>query len=232
MLFYSLLAGLATLGGGFVALLVPRSRRALCLTAGIAGGIMLFLSLGELIPSAMDTAGLAPTVTGCGVGLLFLWLGDQALAAFDQVSRRPMLRAGLVIAAGIAFHDFPEGMAITVGYELEAGLGLMLVVSLGLHNLPEGLAVASPLLAAGVRPWKVLGGLFLISLCTPIGAWLGLFLTDLFCQRLGMLLAAAAGAMLYVTLGELLPQAWRNGRRATLCGLVIGGGLVLLVSGL
>lgn len=224
-----LLAGLATLLGGTFSFRMPLCRRALGLFLAIAAGIMLFVVAFDLLPYAVRQS-WPLTVRGLLIGVILLALGDLAMSFGGTFSSSPLLQAGILIACGIAFHDLPEGVAIGAGYSVASDLGANLVLAIGLHNLPEGMAVAVPLLAAGVKKSKILWVLFLISFCTPIGAIFGFFLAESLFNMQGLLCAVASGAMLYVALIELLPQAWKKEPFSAIIGLVIGPLFMLLVA--
>lgn len=224
-----LLAGLATLMGGAAAFHVPPSRRALALFLAIAAGIMLFVVGFDLLPFAVGQS-WPLAIRGLLIGVILLALGDLAMSFGGTFSASPLLQSGILIACGIAFHDLPEGVAIGAGYSVATALGANLVLAIGLHNLPEGMAVAVPLLAAGVKKSQILWVLFAISFCTPIGAVLGFFLAESLRNLQGLLCAVAAGAMLYVALIELLPQAWKKERFSAIIGLIIGPLFMLLVT--
>ena len=112
---------------------------------------------------------------------------------------------GYLIAIGIALHDLPEGFAIAAGYAVPGQLGLAIALAIGLHNLPEGMAVAVPLNMAGVSKWSIMGITVLVSLFTPLGTLIGLFLISFSQDFIALLLAMAGGAMFYLVVDELLP---------------------------
>jgi len=224
-----LLAGMATLLGGASAFQVPLGRRSLAFFLALAAGIMLFVVCFDLLPFVLRQS-MSTAMKGVLIGVILLALGDLAMSFGGTFSSSPLLQAGVLIACGIAFHDLPEGVAIGAGYSVASDLGTNLVLAIGLHNLPEGMAVAVPLLAAGVKKSKIFFLLFLISFCTPIGAILGFFLAEQLRNVQGLLCAVAAGAMLYVALIELLPQAWKKEPISAIIGIVIGPLFMLVVT--
>lgn len=222
ILLYSTAAGFATLAGGLAAYFLPKGRPWLAFCGSLAGGLMLAVSLGELFPAARQNIGLLPVLSGTGLGFALLWQGEYFLRLIQPLSASPLLRSAILIAGGIALHDFPEGAAISIGFELQESLGLSILLAIALHNLPEGLAVAVPLAASGQSIGKILLILTAVSLCTPLGAALGLVLAHFLWDFIGALLALAAGAMLYVALCQLLPEAWKNSRFFAMIGVGCG----------
>lgn len=166
---------------------------------------------------------------------LFLALGigihnfPEGMASFAGTLHDPTL--GLAIAVAIALHNIPEGLAVGVAFGAAASgypgatlAGAMaLALGIGLQNFPEGMAVAMPLRGEGLSPFKafMLGQLsgFVEPLAGVLGAWFVLTAHGL----LPYALAFAAGAMIFVVVEELIPEAQTEGNAhlATL-GTMIG----------
>ena len=145
--------------------------------------------------------------------------------------------AGLVLAAAVALHNMPVGMAIGATFagaaEAAGGAGILAALIIGLHNLPEGMSIAAPLLSSGSRPAAAIGVAAVSGLPAIVGAMLGYSLGTMNPTLLSISLSFAAGAMLYVIFGELLPESehlWQHklSGLATMLGLLLG--LVLIFS--
>ena len=144
-----------------------------------------------------------------------------------------LFTAGVVMAAAIALHNLPEGMVIGASFASSAasanvfsGSGLLMAIIIGLHNIPEGMAVVVPLVSGGMKK----GSAVLITAAsgapTIIGALLGYWIGVVGPLGLCLSLSCASGAMLYVVLGELLPEAilmWRS----KLPAFATAGGILL-----
>lgn len=153
--------------------------------------------------------------------------------AHQQRSGHPQLFvAGLVMACAIALHNLPEGMVIGASFargengQLVSG-GILMAVIIGLHNIPEGMAVAVPLISGGMSRGKALCITAITGAPTVIGALLGYGLGAVGPLGLCLSLSFASGAMLYVVLGELLPEAILMCRSkwpafTTLVGILVG----------
>lgn len=226
-LFPSLLAGLATALGCLIVLISGTpGRRTLAIMLGGAAGVMLAVVLLDLIPAALQTG--TPLEAGLGVlsGIGILWLLDHTLnrhpgsTPFHRTTA--YRRLGYLIAIGIALHDLPEGIAIAGAYAVGEKLGALLALSIALHNIPEGIATAAPLLMGGLRRRHILGINLIVSLCTPLGTLLGLFLLHLSPKHLSFLLALAAGAMTYLIKDELLPTAQQQSPLYCWLGVICG----------
>lgn len=145
--------------------------------------------------------------------------------------------AGLVLAAAVALHNMPVGMAIGATFagasHFGEQAGIVAALIIGLHNLPEGMSITAPLLSGGAKPVKAVGVAALSGIPTIAGAFIGYSVGAMNGGLLGISLSFAAGAMLYVVLGELLPeseQLWRHRLSgfATLAGMLLG---LVLISG-
>lgn len=141
--------------------------------------------------------------------------------------------AGLVLAAAVALHNMPVGMAIgaTFAGAAHGNGGILAALIIGLHNIPEGMSIAAPLLAGGGKPAGAVGIAALSGLPTILGALLGYGAGTMNPLLLAISLSFAAGAMLYVIFGELLPeseQLWQNrlSGLSTMLGMLLGMALI------
>jgi zinc transporter, ZIP family len=134
----------------------------------------------------------------------------------------------------ISLHNFPEGMAVGVGFAHgDVAAGLPLAVGIGLQNIPEGLAVAVSLASAGYTRLQAFLVASLTGLVEPVGGLVGgsaVWLAELL---LAPVMAMAAGAMLFIISDEIIPETHRSGLEhvATL-SLMIGFALMMLLNSL
>ncbi len=147
--------------------------------------------------------------------------------------RSSLFIAGPIIATAIALHNLPEGMVIGAAYtgqsieQVWSGSGFVMATLIGLHNIPEGMAVAVPLIAGGMGRGKAIAITALTGFTTVIGAIIGYLLGSMGDFMHVLALSFASGAMLYVVLGELLPESilmWRSKlpAAATMVGIILG----------
>lgn len=223
----STIAGLATTLGSLLVLLFgqPEERILASLLAG-AGGVMLAVVSVDLLPNAWKIGPPLQVAAGCTLGLVFMYFADRGLKtpndSLPLSQRQRLKRVGLLVAAGIALHDIPEGMAIAVSQEAAPSLGLLIAAAITLHNLPEGMATAAPLTMAHIRWWKILLLNIGIAFFTPLGAMLGLLALEGVKNSLAFFLAFAAGAMVFLVFAELIPLARERHPRYALLGGTIG----------
>lgn len=136
--------------------------------------------------------------------------------------------AGLVLAAAVALHNMPVGMAIGATFAGAArDGGALAALIIGLHNIPEGMAVAVPLISGGTSRVRATLLTAACGLPTVLGAWLGFWLGDIGPLGLTLSLGFASGAMLYVVFGEIMPESYLIYRSklpafAVMVGLALG----------
>ena len=198
------------LGGVFVAILGRPRRRLLCFFLSFSAGVMLAVIFQELLPEALESGSISLTIFGLIAGGLALAAAARLLPqGTGGTGERRLLRTGILIGLGIAFHNVPEGIAIGAGYASGEKLGLSLTLALALHDIPEGMAMAAPLRGAGKNMLRVLVWTIIAGLPTGLGALLGALFGNLSPGALASALSFAGGAMLYLVLRELLPEAQR-----------------------
>lgn len=236
-LLYSFLAGAGTaLGAMLLFIFGQPGKNSLSVLLGFAGGIMLGISVFELLPEAVAFGAMTTAIIGFLLGCGMMYGVDRILphshmsSSDDMVvenpeklkNMNPMLRIGYLILFGIALHNLPEGLAIGAGVEASPELGLMIALAIGLHNVPEGLAIAGPLKAGGLSMGTVLLLTLLAGLMAPLGTAIGLLIMQVSPVMIGGALAFAAGAMVYIVNDELIPQANKMNNHLANAGLISG----------
>ncbi|MGE5654118.1 MAG: ZIP family metal transporter, partial [Bacillota bacterium] len=149
--------------------------------------------------------------SGFLVGGCVIWAADTFVPHVHVKDAASMARTGLLIAAGIALHNLPEGLAVGAGYGDNVQSGAAIAAAIGLHNIPEGMAMSLPMLAGGIGFWPVVAIATFAGLVTPIGAVIGSWFAHLSPTMLAFSLAFAAGAMVYITSDELIPLSHKDG---------------------
>lgn len=222
---FSILAGSFTFLGTALVLWVGHpSSRWIAASLGMSAGVMLFMALFELVPSALSIRPSWNHVgAGMGLGLLLMALihrliGEEEIPEGQESFRR----LGRVLVAAILAHNLPEGAAIGVGFGVEAKLGFTLALATAVHNLPEGMGLAAPLLAAGLKIHRIAWISLVTGGALPLGTWAGIhFLTgspDLI--ALGLLFAATT--MIWLVTLEVLPRAVAIGKTSAWAGMILG----------
>lgn len=138
------------------------------------------------------------------------------------------------IIGALTIHRVPEGLAIGAGYASDRGrLGLLLAVAVALQNACEGMVMGAPLRASGVSALRGLLVVGLTGLAIPFGALVGHMLSVGALRALPLILALAAGALIYVTSNEIIPESHSHGHEGTAsAGLVAGFLATTIISAL
>lgn len=219
------IAGLATAVGGLLALLIPvKKERWLKLTFGFSGGVMTGLSLFQLMPEGyVFSNSLFPTAFGFVAGLLFMALLSFLTDTLESgtTSDTDYRKLGLFICLALALHNFPEGIAVGVGFAGTDSLGFLIACAMLLHNIPEGLGIGVPLRKSGAGIVMILLLTAAAGLVTPIGAALGWFFGHISMSALGWAMGLAAGAMIYVSFTKLLSFRGYWNLLGAFCGLLL-----------
>jgi len=152
----------------------------------------------------------------------------------DQQSpqRSKLLRMGVFSAVALFIHNFPEGLATFLGALENPKVGVSIAVAIAIHNIPEGLAVSAPVFFATRSRSKAFWASLLSGMAEPLGGLMGFFLFRSFPNPLifGLVFAAVAGVMVYVSLDELLPAATGYGNHRLAIASLIAGMFVMAAS--
>ena len=223
----SLLAGLGTGIGALWLLVMPRpSKRMENALLAAAAGVMLaatFVSLllpgieyaSMLIPHPALHVGVVLFGLFAGAGALF-WIHRHAphehfILGHEGPEAQALRKVWLFVIA-ITLHNFPEGMAVGVGFAgTSSENAISLAIGIGLQNAPEGLAVAGSLVAVGYSKAQAFWVACLTGLVEPIGGVVGAAAAWLAEPVMPWMLGFAAGAMLFVISDEIIPETHRRG---------------------
>lgn len=242
----SFIAGLGTGLGALPVLFARRgtSARTDTMLLAFSAGIMLAATGFSLLVPGLEAAAerTGPGVLAALTVAAGTLVGGAALALIhryvphehfvkgqDGPSSERFARLWLFVFA-IALHNFPEGLAVGVGFGGDEPMrGIALMLGIGLQNVPEGFAVAAALGALGYSR----GGAFGIALATgliePLGGVAGALAVSLAAWLLPWALAFAAGAMLYVVSGEIIPETHRQGRETNATFALLTGFALMMV---
>lgn len=254
----ALLAGgftwlLTALGASLVFLTRRVPRGLLDAMLGFAAGVMIAASFWSLLVPAIEIAefrgipGWLPAATGFLAGGVFLRLADALIPHLHPGLPREEAegpdtawrRATLLVLA-ITLHNIPEGLAVGVAFGaaaagMEVAVGptlagaMVLALGIAIQNVPEGMAVAFPLRREGVSASRSFWYGQLSAAVEPVAAVAGAAAVLAVNVVLPYALAFAAGAMIYVVVEELIPEAQREGRTDLVTAATLGGFTVMMV---
>ena len=193
---------------------------------GFASGVMIAASVWSLLIPAMDMEtdcgkwSVVPAAVGFLMGIGFLLLIDELTPHLHLGTDKPEgikshLSKTTMLALAVTIHNLPEGMAVGVVFagaetsvaHISLAGAVSVAIGIAIQNIPEGAIISMPMRAAGNSRWKsfMLGSLS--GVVEPIGAVAVLLLATFIMPALPYMLAFAAGAMFYVVVEELIPEA-------------------------
>lgn len=248
----TLFAGLSTGIGSAIAFFAKRTNtKLLSVALGFSAGVMIYVSFVEIFFKAKEALiaelgkvnGTWMTVGGFFAGILFIAIIDKLVPSVENphevhkleelknskeaeaAKYQKLFRMGILSALAIAIHNFPEGLATFAAALKDPNLGIPIAVAIAIHNIPEGIAVSIPIYYATGNRKKAFVYSFLSGLAEPVGAIIGYSILFSFFSDLvfGIVFAAVAGIMVFISLDELLPTAQEYGEHhLSIYGLVIG----------
>lgn len=250
----SLFAGLSTGIGSVIALLTKQTnRKFMSLTMGFSAGVMVYVSMTEIMNKAKaalitplgEKMGNVILVCSFFSGILLMALISRLIPSYeerdmgcdcDNKKRKKnsyfrLMKSGLLCALAIGIHNFPEGMATFVSALKDPQLALPIVCAVAIHNIPEGIAVAAPVYKATKSRKRAFTISFLSGLAEPLGALIGWLILLPFMSDVlfGAIFAACAGIMVFISIDEIFPQALEEGEKElSILGFVLGMGLMAI----
>ncbi|MDD3205959.1 MAG: ZIP family metal transporter [Lachnospiraceae bacterium] len=193
---------------------------------GFASGVMIAASVWSLLIPAIDMSdhmgkmAFVPAAVGIIIGMAFLFAMDKLTPHLHLNSDEPegphtKLRKTTMLVLAVTLHNIPEGMAVGVVFaglvtgssEITIAGAIALAVGIAIQNFPEGAIIALPLKSEGNSKSRAFMYGTLSGIVEPIAAVLTVLLSQFVIPVLPYLLSFAAGAMLYVVVEELLPEA-------------------------
>ena len=217
--------------------------------SGFAAGVMIAASVWSLLIPAMNMAedngmgkyAFVPAAVGLFLGVVFLLLLDVLIPHLhvnEEEAEGPKvsLKKSTMLILAVTLHNIPEGMAVGVtfagmmsGNSTITFMGAMaLTIGIAIQNFPEGAIISMPVCAAGEGKGKAFLYGTLSGIVEPLGALLTIWLAGYFVGIMPYLLAFAAGAMIYVVIEELLPEASSEGK-TDICTLGFAAGFAVMM---
>lgn len=255
----TLVAGLSTGIGSLMAFFLKKTNtKLLSVILGFSAGVMIYISMIELFQEANfvlskqfgNKQGMLYTILAFFSGIIIIAIIDKLIPSFENphevhkveemenpqstfefCNAKKLMKMGILTSIAIAIHNFPEGIATFISTFKEPNVGIAIAVAVAIHNIPEGIAVSVPIYCATGSKRKALIYSFLSGLSEPLGALLTYlflmpYINDL---TFGIMFAAVAGIMVFISLDELLPTAREYGEaHLSTYGLVAGMAVMAL----
>ncbi|WP_174614222.1 zinc transporter ZupT [Virgibacillus ihumii] len=253
---FTLVAGLATGIGSLLAFFAKTTNtKFLSFALGFSAGVMIYVSFIDIFTKAQEslvgklgeTGGTWLTVGSFFGGIVLIALIDRFIPKNSnphelkkiedmgkngsKVKDPDLLKMGVFTALAIGIHNFPEGIATFMSTLQDPALGLAIAIAVAIHNIPEGIAVSVPIYYATGDKRKAFRLSFLSGIAEPVGAIVGFlilmpFLSDI---TFGVIFAAVAGIMVFISLDELLPAAKKyDEAHVSIYGLISGMAVMAL----
>lgn len=214
---------------------------------GFAAGVMVAASVWSLLIPAIEQSsfqgGLAfvPAAVGFVVGIAFLLVLDRAiphihLGAESAEGPKSGFKKTTMMVLAVTMHNLPEGMAVGVVYagllagdtSISAAGAMALAIGIAIQNFPEGAVISMPLKAEGVKKPKAFLYGVLSGAVEPVGAIITVLASGVILPALPYLLSFAAGAMIYVVVEELIPEA-SAGKHSNVGTIAFAAGFVVMM---
>lgn len=214
---------------------------------GFASGVMVAASVWSLLIPAMDMSeemgkyAFIPAAAGFLLGILFLLGMDRAVPHLHMGAEcaegpKCSLKKTTMLVLAVTLHNIPEGMAVGVVFagmlsqntEITVAGAFTLSVGIAIQNFPEGAIISMPLKSEGTGKGKAFLYGMLSGAVEPVAAVITILLAGFITPVLPYLLSFAAGAMLYVVVEELIPEA-SEGEHSNIGTIGFAAGFVLMM---
>jgi ZIP family zinc transporter len=234
----SVIAGFSTMLG-VLAVIYNRSLSTTYLSAmlGVSAGVMVSLSLIELVPTAVEELGNVVAFSIFFISLIIYYVVEIYITKLEQrnnttyTAHKKLYRIGIAATLALLIHNIPEGIITLTGTLVEEEYGIMLALAIMIHNIPEGVVIAVPMFRASDSKSKTVKFGLVASIAEPFGAIIAIVFLSFFQQNIVIYasLAFVAGIMVGLSVVDILPAANEFGRpHQTFFGFFIG---LIIVSG-
>lgn len=205
-----------------------RQSKVISMSTSFAAGMMISVSILSLAQQGISLKSkhtMAPTqvIIGLMLGSLFFWWTEKMVEHY-QVEYKGLSKKGILVFIAMLVHSFPEGVAIGTGFATgNFHFGILTAIAIGIHNIPEGIAISLPLKQDGMSTFRCAVFSILTSVPQPLMAGPAVLLALQFEPYIALGLGFAGGAMLFLVLSEMLPDALAiGGKVATAWGVMLG----------
>jgi len=243
------ISGISTALGGLIVIFFPSPKeKSIGWLLGIAAGVMIYVSIFDLIPEALENTSFLSFIFWSSAGFVFFHILVDYILPSDigfetaESSRaaegdKSLRKTSFVVLIGIFLHNIPEGWAVWASSLTKSqNLALNVAFAIGLHNLPEGVVVASTIFASTKSRWTAIKWTLFSGLSEPAG---GLLFGYTF-QSIGLeqdsliisyMLAIVSGMMLYISITELIPTSLRCLQSITkmIAANLLGASIIALI---
>lgn len=229
---YVVLAAAANVVGGFVIFMKKDwSERAVHALMAISAGLLLAITLADLIPEVISQSSSSPMyilASLAGIFLIQQWIGphDHHGHGHHHVGNSRNTARGLTV--GMTIHTFFDGFSIIASFALDVKLGVAVLLAILLHKIPDGVTISSVIFSLSRDKKKAVGAAVIMGIATVAGGFAAWLLTGASSPGSGMLaiaLSISAGIFLYIANVELLPEV--SATKDRLMAWFVAGGIAV-----
>ena len=205
------LAGLSTFIGSFLIFIkVKNENRVIASSLFFSSLVILYVSLFDLIPASFN---YLLEVYNIFISLLifitYFMMGFILVKVFSKDSTNSLYKVGVMTMISLILHNIPEGIITFISLSKNVSLGFSLSLSIALHNIPEGIIIAVPIYYSTKSRGRALFYTLVASLSEPLGGFIAfLFLHNINNYLFAILLSLTSGIMIYLSVFELLKEAY------------------------
>ena len=224
------IAGLSTMLGTIpIFIKIKNQNKIITITCSYAAGIMLCISVFDLIPESIKFLNITTCFISIVIGLVISTVIDNTI---DKISHNSSLyKVGLLSMIAIILHNIPEGIITYIVSNKNIILGLSLCISIALHNIPEGISISIPIYYSTKSKNKAI----IYTMISALSELLGAILTYLFLSHyindtiIGIILGITAGIMIGISINKLIPESTKYNKKLALIFLIIGVITMLII---
>ena len=233
-LIISFIAGISTLIGYFSIYIKGNKEKVISYSLSFSGGVMITLSLIDLIPSSINDLIINNTITKSILICITYFVIGFILCIFIEKQFKKLnnlYKTGLLSMIGIILHNIPEGIATYVLSTINLKLGIMLSIAIILHNIPEGISIAIPIYYSTNDKTKTFLYTFISGISEFIGALLSLLILYKYISNtmIGILFSIIAGIMIYIGYYELIKTSKKYNQKYASFYSLFGSIFILIV---
>ena len=211
---------------------------------GFASGVMIAASVWSLLIPSIEMAneqgkiGWVPAALGMLIGTIFLKCTDKLLEKVELKNKSDIDKKTKMLVLAVTLHNIPEGMAVGVIFasllnplaQMDILTAFALAIGIAIQNFPEGASISLPLRAKKIKRTKAFCAGVISGIVEPIAAIITILLSNFIGDALPFLLAFAAGAMIFVTTEELIPESQQgNSSSIPTFGVIIGFVIMMIL---
>ncbi len=187
--------------------------RIIAYSLSFASGVMLTISLTDLIPESIKLINTNNYFITIFISLIFVFIGIYISLFLDKITTKNnnnlLYKTGILSMIAIIIHNIPEGIITFITADNNIKLGINLTIAIALHNIPEGISIAVPIYYSTNSKIKAIKYTLISALSEPLGALLTFIFLKKFINSfiLGILFSCIAGFMLEISIFNLLPTS-------------------------